>query len=197
MNDAVSMPFDYEADLVACARGDRSALRRIYEQEASRLLGVALRILRRRDLANDALHDAFLQIWEKSGSFDPGRGAGRAWIFSVVRHRALNMLRDHSREGPIDEAMLAEIPDSAADPAYSLSLLCDAQSLKHCLEALGPSQRTSILLAYVDGYSHAQVAQRLNASRGAEDNLHVQIRERRIQPLRPRVLQASARGTDV
>ena len=163
MNQAVSASFDYEAALVACARGDRSALRSVYEQEAGRLLGVALRILRRRDLANDAVHDAFVQIWEKSASFDPARGAGRAWIFSVVRHRALNMLHDQAREGPIDEAMLAEIPDSAADPAHSVSLLCEGESLKHCLQALEPSQRTSILLAYVDGYSHAQVAQRLNA----------------------------------
>ena len=166
MNDTASTSFDYEAALAACARGDRSALRRIYEQEAGRLLGVALRILRRRELANDAVHDAFVQIWEKSASFDPARGAGRAWIFSVVRHRALNMLRDHAREGPIDEEKLAAIPDSAVDPAYSVSLLSDAESLKHCLQALEPSQRTSILLAYVDGYSHAQVAQRLNAPLG-------------------------------
>ena len=71
-------PFDYEAAVVACAQGDRAALSGIYDREASRLLGVAARIVRRRDVADEVVHDAFLQIWQKAGSFDPARGSARS-----------------------------------------------------------------------------------------------------------------------
>ena len=72
--------FDYEGALAACARGERAALRRVYEQEAARLLGVALRIVRRRDLSDEVLHDAFLQIRQRSSTYSPSKGSGRGWI---------------------------------------------------------------------------------------------------------------------
>ena len=77
--------FDYDAALHACARGDQHALQRIYMQDSKRLLGVALRIVRQRHLAEDVVHDAFVSIWNKAASFDATRGEGRGWIYSVVR----------------------------------------------------------------------------------------------------------------
>ena len=68
--------FDYDAALRACARGEQEALQQIYRQDGQRLLGVALRIVRQRALAEDVLHDAFVNIWRKAGSFDAARGAG-------------------------------------------------------------------------------------------------------------------------
>src|SRR4051794_10921326 len=90
--------FYYDAALHACAKGDQRALQRLYEQDGRHLLGVALRIVRRRDVAEDVLHDAFVSIWQKAVSFDPQRGAARGWIFTIVRHQALNTLRSRERE---------------------------------------------------------------------------------------------------
>ena len=67
--------FDYEAALQACARGDQYALRAIYERERRWLMAVALRITRRREVAEEVLHDAFLQIWDKAGTFDAALGS--------------------------------------------------------------------------------------------------------------------------
>lgn len=161
-----SNEFDYEQALMACARGDQHELRRIYEREASRLLGVAYRILRRRDLADEAVHDAFLQIWQKAATFDPARGSARGWIYTVVRHRALNVLRDTSREALSDQPHLEELPDAESDPLNYISRMSDATSLSRCLDQLDQPKRTSILLAYVDGYTHQQIAVRLNAPLG-------------------------------
>jgi RNA polymerase sigma-70 factor (ECF subfamily) len=72
-------------------------LRQIYEAEAARMLGVALRLLRRRALAEEAVHDAFVQIWRKAASFDPARGQARSWLYAILRHRALNIRRDEDR----------------------------------------------------------------------------------------------------
>jgi RNA polymerase sigma-70 factor (ECF subfamily) len=158
--------FDYEAALSACARGDAGALKAIYEREAPRLLGMATRVLRRRDLAEDAVHDAFVQIWQKSHSFDPERGSARGWIHTVVRHRAITVMRGLQRqEQPLDPAALEEMPDAASDLA-GLAAQVDDAALARCLEELEPPKRTCIALAYVDGYSHAQIAARLGAPLG-------------------------------
>jgi RNA polymerase sigma-70 factor (ECF subfamily) len=157
--------FDYEAALAACARGDAGALRALYEREAPRLLGVAIRILRRRDLAEDVVHDSFVQIWQKSYQFDAARGSARGWIYTLVRRRALNATRTLGRELHLDDAALADIPDAASDLA-GLMAQVDNDALARCLEELDLPKRSCIALAYVDGYSHAQIAARLDAPLG-------------------------------
>ena len=112
--DFAAPDFDYDAALGACARGDRDALRRLYEREAPRLLGVALRIVRDRALAEDVLHDAFVNIWSRASSFDAGRGEGRGWIFSVVRNAALNRVRAGERTVTLEDDAAAAVDDAAA-----------------------------------------------------------------------------------
>ena len=72
-------------------------MHRLYEQEGARLLGVALRIVRQRALAEDIVHDACVNIWTRAASYDASRGSARGWIYSVVRNLALNAVRDGSR----------------------------------------------------------------------------------------------------
>ncbi|HET6756474.1 MAG TPA: sigma factor [Burkholderiales bacterium] len=63
-----------------------------------------------------AVHDGFLQIWQKAVTFDPARGSARGWIYTVVRHRALNILRDSSREIPSNGEQFEEVSDAETDP---------------------------------------------------------------------------------
>lgn len=152
--------FDYEAALAACARGERAALGWLYEHEARWLMGVALRIVRRRELADEVLHDAFVQIWQKAASYDPSLGSARGWIYTVVRHRALDALRRSWRES----TTLDTAPDRADDapgPLDSLVLSNDSQALHRCLQLLDEKKRACILLAYIDGYTQTQIASRL------------------------------------
>ena len=163
--------FDYESALAACANGDRSALHRIYQHESRRLLGVALRIVRQRALAEDVLHDAFMNIWTKAASFDAMRGSGRGWIHSIVRNQALTVVRTSGREVSADEeaieALEAESVASAAPMAEMFAVRADIGRLDDCLKALDTPKRNSILYAYVDGCSHGEIAQRLNAPLGS------------------------------
>jgi RNA polymerase sigma-70 factor (ECF subfamily) len=163
---AASSGYDCGEALLACARLDRDALRRIYEAEGPYLVGVALRILRRRDLAEEAVHDAFVEIWQKAAVFDPARGAALAWITGIVRYRALSILRKRSRETPVEPGDLDDLPDLAADPAEALARLSAADALRQCLEVLDADKRLCILLAFVDGYSHSQIAARLDTPLG-------------------------------
>ncbi|WP_199724911.1 sigma-70 family RNA polymerase sigma factor [Noviherbaspirillum saxi] len=158
--------FDYEAQLLACARGERAALRRLYDREARWLMGVALRIVRRREIADEVLHDAFLQIWSKASTYNPSLGSARGWIYSVVRHRALNTIRDSHHEVPASETMMDDIVEDASGPLEILAQHRAASALHHCLNNLDTDKRTCILLAYVDGYTHAQIAAHLQRPLG-------------------------------
>jgi len=149
--------FDYEACLRACARGEQRALRQLYEQDSSRLLGVALRIVREKALAEDIVHDAFINIWRGAGSFDPSRGSARGWVFSVTRHLALNVVRNHYREVPLGD----EYEQVAATDTVEFSTR--SGQVHTCLEQLDPTRRTCILHAYVDGFSHSEIARKLDA----------------------------------
>src|SRR6185437_3568998 len=74
-----------------CRDGDAAAFRRLYDAESPRLYGLALRITGQAALAADAVHDAFLQVWQKATRFDPGRGSAGAWLTALVRYRAIDL----------------------------------------------------------------------------------------------------------
>lgn len=152
--------FDYEAALAGCVAGDQAALHRLYQHEAARLMGTAMRITRSRELAQDVLHDAFVRIWERAGTFDPARGPARGWIYAVVRHRALNAIRARRNDAELDGDALAAIPDPGEPVAVLLERMADHGRLRGCLGKLDERRRTSILLAYVDGLTHPQIAAR-------------------------------------
>jgi RNA polymerase sigma-70 factor (ECF subfamily) len=152
--------------LRACAAGDRAALRQVYDAEAARMLGVALRLLRRRALAEEAVHDTFMQVWQKASTFDPKRGEGRTWLYAILRNRALNILRTENRTDLVDdfEPMGLEAPEEDAETL--VMRLSDAGILRRCLERLEPKRREAVLLAYVHGLSHGELAGRLGVPLG-------------------------------
>jgi RNA polymerase sigma factor (sigma-70 family) len=157
---ALDSPFDYETTLEACARGDAAALRSLYERESRWLLGVAQRILRDRDQANDVLQDAFLQVWQKAGTYQRALGSARGWIYTVVRHRALDEARRHGRETAVGDdleglADAAQLAESRGQPDG------DPESLERCLEGLEPQRRQCVVYAFVEGYTHEQIAHTL------------------------------------
>jgi RNA polymerase sigma-70 factor (ECF subfamily) len=164
-------PFDYDAALMACARGDRQALQQLYERESRYLMGVALRIVRQRQQAEDVLHDAFISIWQRAESFNPARGEGRGWVYSVVRNAALNMVRSGARQVDVSEDAAEAIDDQAALAAYAsagdpFELRADLGRLDNCLQGLEPARRDCILYAYVEGCSHGEIAERLQTPLG-------------------------------
>ncbi|MGO8917230.1 MAG: sigma-70 family RNA polymerase sigma factor [Stellaceae bacterium] len=152
--------------IAAVQRGSRAALRRLYELESRRLYGVALRIARRPEVAADALQDAFIQVWQNAASFSPARGSAAAWLTGIVRFRTLDAVRKLGREVLSDDPALGDAvhePDMAAE--IDLKVLQGA--LQRCLGALEEKQRHCVVLAFVDGLSHAEIATRLPAPLGS------------------------------
>jgi RNA polymerase sigma-70 factor, ECF subfamily len=153
------------ADLLRrVASGDRAAFRLLYDRAAPRLFGVALRIVGERGLAADALQDAFIQVLNQSGRFDPARGSAEAWLVSLVRYRALDIVRGRRREvlGFEPEDAPLEEPDALA----RLSADEDGVALRACLEALEADRRRLIALAFLEGLSQAELAARFHLPLG-------------------------------
>lgn len=160
-------PFDYEAAVLACARGERFAMRALYEREARWLLGVALRIVRDRELAEDVLHDAFLLAWQGAGTYKPELGSARGWLYTIVRHRALKEVRNPGRMQSLDPEDLAVLSDQQqASMRHDDDRGLDAASLERCLERLDEAKRACVVHAFVDGYTHEQIAERLKTPLG-------------------------------
>ncbi len=137
----------------------------LYDANASRLYGVALRITRQSSLAADAVHDAFLQAWQNAARFDPERGNAETWLVSLVRYRALDIARRRMREAPgaptLDEA------DRSPGALDALVDSDDAAALHGCLKELDDDRRSLICLAFMEGLTHSELALRLDAPLGS------------------------------
>lgn len=157
-----------ETALKACAAGDRQGLATIYAQEARRMVTIAERILRRHDLAEEIVQEAFLQIWRKAGQYAPERGSARGWLYAVVRSRALNAIRDGRREEVTDLDSLQRLQDDGQEGLYAdlYDDLDQASRLRSCLSRLDAQRRKTLLMAYVSGYSHGEIAGRLKLPLG-------------------------------
>lgn len=155
--------FDYESAVEACARGERFALKALYERESRWLLAVAMRIVRDRDLAHDVLQEAFLQIWQKAGSYQRALGSARGWVYTVVRHRALDEVRRHRPEDAMgdDFETLAErvLYNQAVQDAHA-GHDHDDEALQFCLAQLDDPKRQCVIDAFIEGYTHEQIALR-------------------------------------
>ncbi|WP_181706602.1 sigma-70 family RNA polymerase sigma factor [Chthonobacter rhizosphaerae] len=157
---------DFAAALARCAAGDGAALRSLYDRLAPRMLGVALRLVRRRDLAEEVVHDTFLAIWEKAAGFDPARGRADTWMFAILRHRALNVLRGEARNDLVDDFEPLGLADDGPDAEAIVAALSEAGALRRCLERLDPVRRQAVVLAYTHGLSHGELAGRLGQPLG-------------------------------
>ncbi|MGH1361874.1 MAG: sigma-70 family RNA polymerase sigma factor [Burkholderiaceae bacterium] len=151
-------PFDYENALLQCSQGNRDALRQIYEREASWFLGVSNRIVKDRQVAEDVVQEAFVSIWTKAATFDAKLGSARGWMYTIVRHRALQEVRKSGHARFIDVDNLDVLLEKGAGTASETDFP-DRQLLEQCLDGLEPGKRECIEAAFVEGYTHAELAQ--------------------------------------
>lgn len=161
---------DAVAELLAgCARRDRPAFQRLYDGTAPQLLGCLIRILRNRALAEDALQDVYVQVWNRAGQYEPGRGSAWGWLIAIARYRAIDLRRREGRRPTGTGMPLDDIPadDESVDPSdFGLGERA-TRMLSHCMGALQPRQRDCIVLAFQGGLSHAEVATEMGEPLGS------------------------------
>jgi RNA polymerase sigma-70 factor (ECF subfamily) len=155
----------YETALLECAAGSVHAISRIYVGEAAKMRRLAWRIVGDRDHADDVIHEAFAQILRDAKDFDPSRGSARAWVYTIVRHTALKLRRNSGREVTVDSSGPDAIPEQV-DPSSHQELHAGGMDLRACLETLDPRHRASLIMAIIDGRTHAEIASYLGVPVG-------------------------------
>jgi RNA polymerase sigma-70 factor (ECF subfamily) len=157
---------ELEALLSRCAAGDRSALETLYARVAPLLLAVLMRILRRRDVAEDALQDVFVSVWQRARQFDPIRGRALAWLISMARYRAIDLQRAARPVLALSEVSPLEPQLQSEGPLEAGEMLGTAALLLRCLEQIAAPQRRCLMLAYQEGLTHSEIARAVNEPLG-------------------------------
>ncbi len=151
---------DLKLLIEAVAQGESDAFRRLYEATSSKLFGVAIRILRRSDLAEDVVQDTYLKIWDNAAGYRPGFGSPLGWMVTITRNRAIDVLRKRS-ESQLGDENGDEIEDTTLpDPFRLASQNSELRAFLGCLKQLDEKQQESLLMAYYYGYTHEEIASR-------------------------------------
>jgi len=168
------------------AGGDEAALGQLYDASLSRVYGLALRVTRRKDLAEEVAVETFWQAWREATRFDGSRGEVMAWLLMICRSRALDILRrqDHAESHPEPETLVAEPMDHSGSPLDQLLLAEQAGVLNDALKCLTPIQRQLIALAFYKDLSHQEICEQTGLPLGtvkshlkrAQDGLKTALR---------------------
>lgn len=169
MQDAARL----EQLITATASGDKLAFRQLYAETSAHLFALLLRMLKRRDWAEEALQDCLLKVWRKSETYDPGKGSPSTWLFTIARHRALDLLRQKRPEDSLtvvdDEdgsSTMMDVADENEDPEARAMEGEGMGRLERCMKGLLDAERKSVMLAYYEGYTHPELASALSAPLG-------------------------------
>ena len=150
---------------------EEAALRLLYDRTSSKLFGLALRVVRQREWAEDVLQEAFLTIWRAAGDYRSSLSPPMAWLGLIVRSRALDLLRRRTADRAqltqeFDEVMADTFESNASDPMDMADASEQAWALHQCLSQLDHQQREVVSLAYMRDLSHSELAEQLKLPLG-------------------------------
>ncbi len=168
------MALEQETDLARLlsrtALQDRAAFERLYRLTCAHLLGVAFRISRNTDRAEEVLQDAFMNIWHHAAGYNPSVAQPMTWLINIVRNKAIDALRagktEAERTQPLDDAALEVAGDAALEPSQWLDASLTRAGIDACMRSLSPQQRQALALAYYRGLAHADIAEALSVPLG-------------------------------
>ncbi|MGH9310005.1 MAG: sigma-70 family RNA polymerase sigma factor [Vicinamibacterales bacterium] len=164
-------PDEDVAHVARAAAGDGAALAALYDRHARTVYSLALRIVSDEGDAEDVLQEVFAQAWRQAGRYDPRRGRVAAWLVTMARTRAIDRLRarrarpDGAGTSTDDDTRL-ELSAPAVDPGDALSAARDAERVRAALQELPVLQRLAIELAYFEGLTQSEIAERLEQPLG-------------------------------
>lgn len=158
MTPSIDASLDPAGLLARVAAGDRAAFAALYQASSAKLFGVVLRIVRRRDVAEEVLQEVYVRIFERADRFDPAAGSAMGWLATVARNRAL----DHARRRAdlfLDDMPGAEAVASLDEGPYAAAERSDTfRRLASCLDQLDEEKRRLVLLAYLKGWTRDDLA---------------------------------------
>lgn len=153
--------------LLRCASGDQQAVATLYDLTAGKVYGLALRVLRNPAQAEEVTQEIYVEAWQSSGAFRPGRGSGLAWLLTITHRRAVDRVRSAQAAARRDTAYgLETLASSPADPADEAIASIAADRVRGAMRDLTHLQRQALELAYFQGRTHREVAAELDVPLG-------------------------------
>lgn len=174
------VPNDLADMLARVAMRDRAAFSRLYQATGPKLFAICLRILKDRTEAEDALQDIFVKIWHSADRYSTAIASPQAWLNTVTRNHAIDLLRARKPGGgDLDAAeTLADVAPTPEDSAVNAS---EGRRIDACISALNPPRGEAVRLAYVEGDSYIELSQRfdvpMNTMRSWLRRSLIQLRE--------------------
>ncbi len=157
---------DIRAMRLIC-EGDESAVAQLYDRYSPTAMGLALKIVRDALEAEDVVHDAFVAIVERADQYKPERGTVVAWLVTTVRNLALDRMRRKTRRAQITEEELRhEPPEPSLDPESLSVAVRERDAVRRALAKLPDSQRKTLEIAFFEGLSYPEIAERENIPLG-------------------------------
>lgn len=145
--------------LLRSAQSDREAFAELYRRTSPRLLGVCARMLVDRREAEEVLQEAYVTVWQRSGTFDPSRASAMTWLVALVRNKAIDRLRQH-HDATADHGFEIEgIEDEEPTPALRAERSQEYHRLEECMGELESKQRRSIQEAFFSGITYNALAE--------------------------------------
>lgn len=141
---------------------DQSAMTELFDRYASMVYSIAFRVLHDTASAEDVMQEIFIQVWERPGTFVPGRGSLGAWLAVVARNRAVDVLRRTKPSDPVEEVVLPAQTNLAAEAERHIMM----EKLRAHLDGLPEDQQHSVELAFFEGLTHSEIAARTGTPLG-------------------------------
>lgn len=181
---------DDTALLRAMQRGEQDAVAMLYDRYSGAAYGLAMRVTNNAQAAEDVVQDAFVSLWKQAPRFDPERGHVRAWLLTIVHHKAVDAVR--RRAGRPERAL----PEGAEDfieasgrPDELAEMVLDAEAVREAVRQIPDDQRRVIEMAYFAGMTHVEIAAQTGVPLGTvKSRLRIGLDKMR-EYLRPRVLE--------
>jgi RNA polymerase sigma-70 factor (ECF subfamily) len=145
---------------------DDQALSELFDRYQARMYGLAMRVTNDAGLAQDAVQEAFIGIWRNAARYSETRASVRTWMLSITHHRAVDLIRRRRATTPLPEGEVVSAALSTPDVWPEVSRAVDADSVRAAVATLGDTQREVIELAYFDGLTQLEIADRTGAPLG-------------------------------
>jgi RNA polymerase sigma-70 factor, ECF subfamily len=157
LSTATRNPEPKDGALIAAIRsGNQDAMAQLYARYSSVVYAVALRVLGDTAAAEDVLQEIFIQLWRNPGAFDSGRGNLAPWLAVITRNRAVDSLRKRRPQTEIGETTVSVEPDLAGEADRGRAM----EKVRAVLKQMPAAQRSSLEMAYFEGYSHSEIAEK-------------------------------------
>jgi RNA polymerase sigma-70 factor (ECF subfamily) len=171
-------------------RGEQDAVGALYDRYGGVAYGLAYRVANDATLAEDIVQEAFVSVWKQAPRFDPARGQVRSWLLTIVHHKAVDAVRRRANRPE------RALPDSAEDfiashgrPEEEAEFASDAAAVREAVRLVPEDQRRTIEMAYFEGLTPVEIAERMNVPLGSvKSRLRIGLEKMR-EYLKPKVLE--------